>query len=157
MSHSRLLLAAAIAACALVAPQAAGAKTPTARFADQANAACASAGHRIERLPAMKRSNVIETFVAELRIVRAMVRRLRTIEAPKAKARRYREYIGVVQASVDLVDRALAAAASDDTARASDLLDQAVAKDGRGNVLAARLGLRDCAKDYGPGGAGAAA
>lgn len=144
---------AAIALTSAVAPlPLAGATTSSATFTKKANAACAAAGAKVEQLPKMSDSNAAQILVAEGDIVAALVKKLKTIDAPKAKASKYKSFVAVNQKQVTLVRKAIAAAKKKQTSKVESYLKQLAKSGDRSDALAKSLKLSDCAKSYAPGG-----
>lgn len=149
---------AAIALTSAVAPlPLAGATTSSATFAKKANAACAAAGAKVEQLPKMSDSNAAEVLAAEGDIVAALVKKLKTIDAPKAKASKYKSFVAVNQEQAKLVDKAIAAAKKKQTSKVESYLKQLAKAGDRSDALAKSLKLSDCAKSYTAGGGGSSA
>ena len=145
-------LTALVAVSALAAPlPVAGARTTAVQFNHKANAVCATAGDKIEKLPGTDSTSLVKNFRAQIKIINTMVRRLDAIEAPKAQRAQYRSFVAVQRQQVAFVEKSLAAAKAKDTKRAAALLFQVVKKGQRGVRLATDLDLSDCARDYYPG------
>jgi hypothetical protein len=153
--------AAATAALALttaVAPlPLASATTSSKTFTKKANAACAAAGAKIEQLPKMSESNAATVLAAEGDIVAALVKKLKTIKAPEAKASKYKSFVAANQEQATLVDKAIAAAKKKQTSKVETYLKQIAKAGDRSDSLAKSLKLSDCAKSYESGGGGTAA
>jgi hypothetical protein len=135
---------------------AASAATSDAAFTRRADAACAAAGAKVERLPAPTQANLATVLAASGRIVERLVGQLQAIHAPKAKAARYRSFVATTRRQVTLNRRLVAAVKAKDQKRVASLLRQFNQAGLRSNRLAARLKLSACARSYVVGGGGAA-
>jgi hypothetical protein len=121
----------------------------TSGFKKQADAACASAGARVEKLSPPITVAVIEK---QLTIVSGLVSKLNTITAPAAQAAKFKTFIAQTKAQVTGVEAALAASKSGDTATEKKDLEKVAKEGNESNATARMLGLAACAKNYSPQG-----
>jgi hypothetical protein len=149
MSHRTVAVAATLALAATAAPLSlAGAATSDATFKKQANAACASAGKKVQALPKLTDANERSVLKKETTILKAMVKKLKTIDAPSAKAAKFKQFVQVNQDAADLSDQTLKALADGDAGKAKSLAAKLEKAGDRSDALAKSLKLSDCAKDY---------
>jgi hypothetical protein len=141
----------ALAATAAPLPFA-NAATSDATFAKQANAACTTAGKQIEALPEITDDNAIAVLGKESKIAKSLVKKLKAIDAPKAKAAKFKRFIAANADQGKIADQMIAAAKKGDTAKVKSLT-KAIDKAGdRSDALAKSLKLSACAKSYSSGG-----
>lgn len=145
-------VAVALVLTAAVAPLPAAGATSDAAFTRRADAACAAAGAKIERLPTPTAANLASVMAASGRIVERLVGRLEAIHAPKAKSSRYRSFVAVTHKQVGINRRLVAAIRRKDDKQVASLVRQLTRAGVKGNRLAARLQLDACARTYVVGG-----
>jgi hypothetical protein len=124
------------------------AATSDATFVRQANTVCRAEGAKISAVPELTDGNEVVVLGQLADLVSGIARKLSRIEAPPAKAAKYRAYLTTTRESVTLLRRTIAAIKRRDAADARASMRQALAADDRGSAYAAALGLPDCAKDY---------
>ena len=78
----------------------------------------------------------------------ALVKKLKAIDPPAAKATRYRSFVSTTMKQATLAEDAIAAAKAQQTDKAESLLKQAGKAGDRSDALAKKLKLSDCVKRY---------
>jgi hypothetical protein len=156
MIRRTAVAASALALAASAAPlPLAGAATSDATFKKQANAACTTAGRQIEALPEVTDDNAVQTLTKTAKIARSLVKKLKAIDPPKAKAAKYQQFVKVNADQATVADDLIKAIKAKETAKVKSLTKKIDKAGDRSDALAKSLGLDACAKPVEPGGSDA--
>lgn len=146
-------LSATLALASAAAPlPLAHAATSGATFAKKANAACASAGAKVEALPKVTNANVATELRQTAKILTSLVTKLDGIKAPSAKATKYKSFLATLRQQSALAKQTAAAVDAKDASKAKSLASKVEKSGKKSDAQARALKLSDCAKTYNPAG-----
>jgi len=145
-------LSATLALASAAAPlPLANAATSSATFTKKANAACASAGAKVEALPKATDANVAKELRQTAKILTSLAKKLDGITPPSAKATKYKAFVATLRKQVKLADQTAAAVDAKDAKKAKSLASQVEKSGDKSDAQARALKLGDCARTYTPG------